>query len=444
MTFPAGEDGEVRPGRGHRATARAEANLAFLYAGTARPVADSLPAPGWEAERLWSGAVDWEPVVGADPGSERVYQLAARHDPPDCPGCPNPVIVLRISADGGRTWGEDRYPFRSGSTQADPRIVVAADGTVFAAFMQDFSPGVVVSRSDDGGASWRDPVPVVAAGPARWSDHPVLAVSADARSVYVGFNAGQSYVVASHDGGRTFGRPVRTSSDDRHWFHTGATILADGTVLIAAVDTRPDYRGPVGINVLRSSDGGRTWGVRTLDRSQEPPGCSDVPGCYLGFLGPRADIAVSPSGTAMLVYTAGDVSGAAPGLWVRASKDGRSWSEPRPVAPSARGVTHAFPVVLAGSAPEEFRLLWQDDREGSWNTWTRQTTDVGCSWSEPLRLSRGRRGAGYNSGRGYDFPYGDYFGAAVDGEGRTHVVWGAGESWKGHGGAWYTRTVQRR
>ena len=96
----------------------------------------------------------------------------------------------------------------------------------------------------------------------------------------------------------------------------------------------------------------------------------------------------------------------------------------------------------------DFRVVWQDDRRTKkpkktnqtrwWNTWYRRTTDGGVTWSKPIRLSNRGDSTLYNSQRGYGFPYGDYLWMAVDGEDINHVVWGAGESYNGNGGTWFT------
>lgn len=442
LLLPSAATTDVQPGpvaaRGFRLAPRATASMAFLFAGTARPATER--ARGWESQRLWSTRhVDWEPVVAADRRRDTVFQMATRFGADDCAGCPDPVIVFRSSADGGATWSADRYPFRGGRTQADPQLAVADDGTLFAAYLQDFRPGVMLARSVDGGRTWSAPAQVTGDRAPRWSDHPLLVVSPDGRRVYVGLNASDSYVAASGDGGRTFAPPVRTNRDGRYWFHTGGAVLADGTVLIAAVDYSQSYRGPVDINVLRSADGGATWSKRRIDRSAESPDCPEVEGCYLGFLGPQAALGRSPSGSLLLVYNAGREAGAPQTLWYRSSADGLHWSRRRRVVHSAGGASHAFPVVLGGPGPEEFRVLWQDDRRGAWNTWFRRTRDGGMSWEQAARLSARGAEAPYKVDGGYAFPYGDYFGAATDGAGRTHVVWGAGESWGGRGGAWFTR-----
>ena len=100
-----------------------------------------------------------------------------------------------------------------------------------------------------------------------------------------------------------------------------------------------------------------------------------------------------------------------------------------------------FPAVAAGPAAGDFRLIWQDTRGGgvsSWNSWQRRTTNGGATWSAAVKLSDLATGAPYKSAAGYAFPYGDYLEIAVDGWGRGHFIWGAGASYTGPGGTWYT------
>ena len=50
-------------------------------------------------------------------------------------------------------------------------------------------------------------------------------------------------------------------------------------------------------------------------------------------------------------------------------------------------------------------------------------------------------GAPYKTAAGYAFPYGDYFGIAVDAESRTHLIWGEAAGYSGSGGVWHTREL---
>lgn len=406
----------------------------------------------WEAERLWSRAVDWEPTVAADPATADVYQLTTRFWAPECPTCPDPTIVVRHSADGGATWSEDRFPSRRGRELADPQAAVALDGTLFVAYLEDYRPGVVLVRSFDRGRTWSAPVPAIGDGPPRWSDKPILAISPDGRDVYLAFNAGESWVAASHDGGESFAPPVRTSDGERYWFHTAGAVGPDGRVWFVAADYSETYRGEAHVSLLRSPDGGVSWSTLRLDSGAEAPRCRWwARGCYRGFLGASAALAVDATGRMVAAYTASTRDGGPPELWLRTSDDGSDWSERRRVSGAPHGTQHAFPALATGPQAGDFRFVWQDDRrtrrprgvnpERRWNTWYRRSRDGGLTWGRRARLSRGAPdlATAYRDRRGYRFPYGDYLGLAVGPTGVAHLTWGAGESYAGNGGTWFTR-----
>ena len=125
---------------------------------------------------------------------------------------------------------------------------------------------------------------------------------------------------------------------------------------------------------------------------------------------------------------------------VRTSTNGTTWSTRNAISENSNAVNNAFPAVASGG-PNDFRVIWQDDRNQSqfgWNTWYRRTNNGGASWSTPLRLSDDTSGAPYKTDAGYFFPYGDYLELAVDSNGTTHMIWGEGDDWIGPGGSWYT------
>ena len=74
-----------------------------------------------------------------------------------------------------------------------------------------------------------------------------------------------------------------------------------------------------------------------------------------------------------------------------------------------------------------------------WNTFYRSSTNGGATWSAEARLSGPARGYDYILPGGFRFPFGDYFGLAIDSEGATHAVWGEGRDYKSPGSIWYTR-----
>lgn len=236
--------------------------------------ADGLPVQQrLEAERLWGPYNDWEPAIAIDRAAGYVYQLTTRYDGSEpCKRCAGPYIIFRRSGDGGETWEADQFltPFRK--SHNDPQIEVAGDGTIYAAWLNDYVPGVKFVKSGDCGMTWTVPITIITKSTKpNWSDKPVLAVSANGRDVYIGFNASDSFVVASHNYGATFSRPVKTNNDKRYWFHTGGTVAPDGKVYFAVTDYSLDYTGDAHINILKSSNGGATWSTIRVDTSKEAP-----------------------------------------------------------------------------------------------------------------------------------------------------------------------------
>jgi hypothetical protein len=272
-----------------------------------------------------------------------------------------------------------------------------------------------------------------------------MVISPDGQHVYIGFNASDSYVAASHDFGASFSAGVKTNSDTRYWFHTGGAVspLTPQVAWLAAVDYSQDYTGDANINVLKTTDGGATWSTTRIDTSRQLPDCPWADGCYLGFFGPSAALAIDAAGRLAIAYNAGDVAGGPQKMWVKTLAYGSAtWSTRLEISNGSTAVNNAFPALGAGPSAGDFRVAWQDDRQQSqtgWNTWYRRSTDGGASWSAPIRLSDLTSGAPYKSANGYRFPYGDYFELAVDGAGVNHVIWGEGDSYTGPGGTWYTR-----
>ena len=177
-----------------------------------------------------------------------------------CDNCRLPAIVFRSSSDGGATWGPDRFIALTNLSQNDPQIQVADDGTIYAVFLNDFVPGIKFTKSSDHGMTWTEPLRLT--GGARkpsYSDRPILVISPNGQHVYIAFNATDSWVVASHDFGRTFLPAVKTSNDNRYWFHSGGAVASNGNVYFSAADYTQTFLGDVHIDVLKSTDKGKTW-----------------------------------------------------------------------------------------------------------------------------------------------------------------------------------------
>jgi hypothetical protein len=123
---------------------------------------------------------------------------------------------------------------------------------------------------------------------------------------------------------------------------------------------------------------------------------------------------------------------------------GDSWLPRSSVSLAANGVEHAFPAVVAG-ATGDVRIAWMDTRNNNndprtppqWNTYYRSSNNGGATWSSESRLSGYVPGYRYISKKGFRFPFGDYFGLAIDNHDGTHVVWGEGMNYQSPGSIWY-------
>jgi hypothetical protein len=163
-----------------------------------------------------------------------------------------------------------------------------------------------------------------------------------------------------------------------------------------------------------------------------------VAGCYPDYYAATGAIAIDATGHMAFAYTFSSQANGPKSLYVRTSNNGVSWSAPTLVNTNGDST---FPQIDTGPTSGDFRLAWQDDRTGRFNTWYVRSADGGTTWGPPVRLSNLGSGAPYKSPGGYTFPDGDYFGMAVSSTGIAHVIWGEadGSSLYCCGDVWYTK-----
>lgn len=403
---------------------------------------DTGSPPTFEGEALWSSADDWEPSV--DAAGDEVVQVTTRIS------ADYARVVFRRSTDRGETWGEDVIINPEGTDAYDPQVALAEDaGCVYVAWLDtDWTTWVL--HSCDGGETWSDNVSIREDG--QWTDHAWLLVSPDGLDVTLAFNGGvgeaedessHGYVVTSHDGGVTFEETYDAGeSSDRYWFPCFGSRNRAGEIYYSAARYTDDYHGDAELYVWRSADGGDTWDSASVAISAEPPDCDWAAGCTFGFLAAQIAVAVDEAGGVLLAWHQGAEAGDAQSLYV-ATTSTDTWPAISAPVLLSEGGDHAFPMAAAGPEAGDLRLIYQADEDGGgtpWNTWYQESKDGGVSWlAEPVRVSDVGDGADYKSEAGYDFPYGDYVGLAVDGEGAAHAIWGEGPSWNGPGGTWWAR-----
>ena len=402
---------------------------------------------------------NWEPTVAVDPNHpNRVYHLITGINAHACKGsCPGTSVLFRRSTDGGASFGPETFVCAAACKtigwQYDPQIRVANDtnaacscGTIYVAFLDQYDPGVQLFTSHDGGDTWSPPITMN--GELTYMDKPILVISPSGRDVYVAFNHKfDNMVVASHDYGQSFLPPQKVNEDHLWWYANSGAYAPNGNVYFALNGERSlsghghNFDGPGEIAMLRCSPSTtRPCADPTLipfGVAAAPPPCP-VPGCYADYFAATGSIAIDATGHMVFAYTFSEEPNGPKSLYVRTSDDAVHWSTN--VLVNALGDS-SVPQIDSGPSPGDFRLAWQDDRTGQFNTWYAPSTDGGASWGPQVRLSDLGAGAPYKSADGYTFTDGDYFGIAVSSTGIAHVIWGEadGSSLYCCGDVWYTK-----
>ncbi len=427
--------------------------LVVLLATASLLTAAAAPAPAFTSPRRlgYAAGDDWEPAIAADANGS-VYAVWSHYlADPACATCASPHTELQISRDGGTTWSAPAPLAPSTLRQDDPQIVVdPADGhTLYASYMEGNKSSQIVARSDDGGVTWtRELVESLQRG----TDKDILAVRDG--NVYLSYHTQQKiYVSLSHDGGATWTvhQPINNTSQLGVSLGSGGVVDSTGAVHFAwnGVRRAGQAKGAINLFVTSSSDGGTTWTTTLVDTSAPAPSC-DCPGW--DYWGAQMAIAADHDDVLYALWNASNEAGAPNRLYFSRSTDGgATWSARSEVSLAPAGSNNAFPA-MAATGSGDVRIAWTDDRNGHdagggdqsarWNTWYRVSTDGGASWSSEAQLSAFAPGFTYKFATpsdGYLQPYGDYFEIDIDGAGKTHALWGEGNSYLGPGNVWYAR-----
>jgi hypothetical protein len=302
---------------------------------------------------------------------------------------------------------------------------------------------IVVARSEDFGRSWN--FAIAEHSSELVIDKPVLAVRGS--NVYVSFNHQQTLLVAaSHDYGQNFSSTVLNPGAEPGWsLAAGATVDPVGNVYFSwtAYPKTNILTQPVPVFISRSVDGGRTWSTTTMDISSAAPAC-DAQLCSAGFLASQMALVSDDAGVIYALWNSGSVAGGPERIYFASStNEGQNWSPKVDVSNAASGVEHCFPAITAGTAGD-VRIAWMDtrkvDRQGHplWNTFYRDSTNGGATWSHESKLSSPVRGYDYILPNGFLFPFGNLFSIGIDNLGSTHAVWGEGRNYWSPGSIWYT------
>ncbi|MEA2509351.1 MAG: hypothetical protein QOG21_1433, partial [Actinomycetota bacterium] len=373
------------------------------------------------------------------------------------PQCASPHSELQISSDSGATWSRPRPLAPSAERQDDPQIVVdPVDGrTVYASFMQGKKSSQYVAKSTDFGKTWKK---VLVETLQRGTDKDILAVHGS--DVYLVYNAVMKiYASVSHDAGRTWKTyriSAPTTNSKLGWaLPSGGAIDSKGNAYFAwgGYEQSGKPSGEVNLFVSRTTNGGRSWSTSLVDVSEAPPPC----GCAgWAYWGPQMALAIDHRDALYVLYNANDVPfGVSQLHFARSTNRARTWIGRSEPSPAPAGANNLFPAIAA-RGDGDVRIAWMDDRNGfdggggdqgaRWNTYYRESTSGGRTWSPETQLSHFVKGYDYQfppPREGFLQPYGDYFEIDIDGAGRTHAIWGEGFSYAGPGNVWYAQSRGR-
>ena len=382
----------------------------------------------------------WEPAIAADQYGH-VYVLYPQYGMvPACENCALPTMTLVISSDNGASWQAPRPITPHITGQFDPQIVVdpADHRTVYASWLQDDNMDAIVAKSVDFGQSWSV---VIADRGSADADKPVLTVRG--RDIYLAFNRlHRIRVASSHDGGVTFASAdVNPALPLMRAIAGGGTVGPDQNAFVAwaGYTARDGTSGRVNLYISKSSDGGETWTTTLMDLSGAPPNCAAFH-CEWGYLGAQITMASDEAGTLYALWNSGKADRLPERIYFSSSTtEGETWSTKAEISHAAPGVEHAFPALSTGLAGD-VRVAWMDTRRAPlWNVYYRNSTNGGVTWSPEIKLSNYVSGYRYIRNAGFSFPFGDYFGMAIDAEGYTQAVWGEGLNFRNPGSVWYAR-----
>jgi len=389
----------------------------------------SAATPGWLGEAKLSNPATgdgWEPSIAADPSAPYVYAGWMQY-------AGNKIyIAIRVSADGGSTWGAVKKLFTSNQGQYDIVLATTSTGAVYATYMQ--GNHIMFSKSTDHGVTFTAPIQVSGG---TWADKPWIATSGNGADVYITWTTrGNLYAANSHNAGSTWSTPLQvTNETGMYYFSNGGTVLPNGTAVMVGSEypesgNATRLTGPVPIVVFRTTDGGTSW-------TRAVPDTLNTGVTYA--TSSVTTVASDANGTLALVYSGSLTVGASGHVYVRRSTDsGATWGARVELTTSAGGAD-ATSVAAAGKNNGQFTVTWMDARGGGWNVWQRGSTDGGLTWSADAKVSDATSGATYKTAAGFGLPYGDYDAVAINSAGKTVTIMGEGDASQLHGDIWVNR-----
>jgi len=400
-----------------------------------------------------SPALSWEPNVPV--GFENTFARGQPQNEPSIAASPvdpntvvaiyhdydsNALVTIKVSHDGGRTWGARiPQPWSTGAT-FDPAITVDSAGVFYGSYLANGpnqTSQLVLSKSTDNGASWVQSVARAAVSP-EFLDKDYIAVDRVTGTLYatytnfVGFSGIQIEVIRSIDAGFSWSAPTVIAQVDYfdrpggHVIQGSVPATRNGVAIVTYYDSGDDgwLTGNFVVRAAVSTDDGVSWGpataVSTLPGEMPyylPSGIPD-PFFWPRIWGTMFPVpAVGPEGNLYVVSVAangnlGDV------FFMKSTNQGGIWSPPMLISDDSTGHAQFFPwIAIAddGTIHVTYADRRDDPDDAFYDVFYTSSVDLGATFAPGAPVTDTANTPSW-------YFIGDYFGLAVS-SGGTHPVW---------------------
>lgn len=399
------------------------------------------PALSWEAnvpvgfENTFApGQPQNEPSVAASPVDPNTV-VAIYHDYDS-----NALVTIKVSHDGGLTWGARIPQPWSNGTTFDPAITVDSAGVFYASYLAagpNDTSQLILSKSIDNGGSWVKSLARAGVSP-EFLDKDYIAVDRVTGTLFatytnfVGFSGNQIEVIRSVDRGSSWSAPTVIAQVDYfdrpggHVIQGSVPAAQNGVAIVTYYDSGDDgwLIGDFVVRAAVSTDDGVTWGpataVSTLPGEMPyylPSGIPD-PFFWPRIWGTMFPVpAVGPEGNLYVLSVAangnlGDV------FFMKSTNQGGIWSASVVISDDSTGHAQFFPWVAIGD-DGTIHVTYADRRDDPddafYDVFYTTSVDLGATFAPGVPATDTANTPSW-------YFIGDYFGLAVSSAG-AHPVW---------------------